>query len=335
MTSAEHNLQEALFFRLSGEGAALRAAAAAAREGAFANLARPRCVVIVVGDRRAQLAAEVACQLAADARCPIAVTRALPNYVGALDLVIVADEDPGSYLALALDEAQRRGACTVLVDPGEGPLRAAAGRDTVVVSRPAMAPGGSFNGYLGVIASVLTEVGVSNLAPAGIVEEIAAAVDEDIAACAPHRDLTVNPARQAAHWLVGRRLAVATLRGASEPLAQLGALHFREAGRLAHAAAVEDLAESMPLLLQDADSPARDIFYDPYIDGGDTHSADPLGALILATAEQAALLYDRFDGATWARVEAPALDATSAHPLVDVCVTSSRVAAIAAFLASA
>ena len=119
--SSHNPRQEALFYRMATAGAGLRAAASATRGGAFAQLPLPRSAVILVGNRRAQLAAESVRALADDIRCPVVIAHQLPSYVGALDLVIVCDDNPGSPLGAALAEADRRGAATVVVDPGEGP----------------------------------------------------------------------------------------------------------------------------------------------------------------------------------------------------------------------
>nr|WP_120491131.1 hypothetical protein [Corynebacterium lactis] len=336
MTSSQHRLQEALFFRASGEGAALRAAVSSVREGLFASLTLPRSVVVLAGDRRAAIAARAVVSLADDARAPIVVARKLPNYVGALDLVIVADEDPGSELADGLAAADRRGAMTVLLDPGEGPLRSAAGPATVVVPRPAMAEGASFNGYFGVIAAAITEAGVSAIAPAGVLEEVAEAVDTDLIACSPQRDVTVNPARQAAAWLSGRRMVCVGDRGIGEPVAELAALLLLEAGHVAHATDSAAVVRNLGILLAGNPSGVRDIFYDPYLDGEpEGSSVLPLGAIVIASPANADLLRDRFGETEWARVECPALDATARHPLVDVCVSAARVAAIAAFTSQA
>lgn len=326
--------QEALFYRAATAGAGLRAAASAAREGAFSQLPMPRSTVIIVGERRARLAAEAVRALADDTRCPIVITEQLPNYVGALDLVIVCVDDPGSPLAALLAEADRRGAATVLVDPGEGPVRAAAGRDTVIVPRPAMAEMASFTAYVGAIATALTECGATSLAPAGVLEEIADAVDTDIAACSPQRDETVNPAKQVAQWLAGRRILAVASEPALEPVAELAGLQMLEAGRVAGASSLGELRLSIGALLAAEPQAARDIFYDPLIDGEDEGAQVlPLGAIVLATPGNVDRHRDAYGEAGWARVECPALDVEARHPLVEVCVTAARVAAIAAFSA--
>lgn len=333
-TPSSNSRQEALFYRAATAGAGLRAAASATRAGAFSQLPLPRSAVILVGDRRAQLAAEAVCALADDIRCPVTISEKLPNFVGALDLVIVCDENPGSPLAAALAEADRRGAATVVVDAGEGPLRAAAGRDTVVVPRPAMAESASFTGYIGAIASALTECGVTALAPAGVVEEVADAVDVDIAACSPQRDETVNPARQAALWLAGRRPLFASTTPAMEAVAELSELQMLEAGVVAGSSSLSELSLSIGALLAAEPQKSHDIFYDPLIDGEDEGpTVLPLGTIVLATPANVDHHRDYYGEAGWARVECPALDAEARHPLVEVCVTAARVAAIAAFSA--
>ncbi|OHQ78024.1 hypothetical protein HMPREF2708_00130 [Corynebacterium sp. HMSC073H12] len=333
--NSSHNpRQEALFYRMATAGAGLRAAASATRGGAFAQLPLPRSAVILVGNRRAQLAAESVRALADDIRCPVVIAHRLPSYVGALDLVIVCDDNPGSPLGAALAEADRRGAATVVVDPGEGPLRAAGSPDTVVVPRPAMAESASFTAYVGAIASALTECGATTLAPAGVVEEVADAVDADIAACAPQRDETVNPARQVAQWVAGRRMLAVSTTSALAPVAELASLQMLEAGVVSAASSIGELSLSVGALLAAEPQESRDIFYDPFIDGGDEGATVlPLGAIVLAAPNNVGHYRDHYGEVGWARVECPALDAETHHPLVEVCVAAARVGAIAAFSA--
>lgn len=332
--SARRQRQEALFYRIATAGAGLRAAASATRGGAFAKLSLPRSAVILVGNRRAQLAAEAVRALADDIRCPVVIAQQLPSYVGALDLVVICDDNPGSHLAAALAEADRRGAASVVVAPGDGPLRAAGGHDTVVVPRPALAEAASFTGYVGAIASALTECGATTLAPAGVVEEVADAVDTDIAACAPQRDDTVNPARQVAQWLEGRRMLAASTTPVLAPVAGLASLQMLEAGKVSAASSISELSFNVDALLSEEPQASRDIFYDPFLDGEDEGSTMlPLGAIVLATPDNVSHYRDTYGEAGWVRVECPALDAETHHPLVEVCVTAARVGAIAAFSA--
>lgn len=326
--------QEALFYRIATAGAELRAVASAAREGAFRNLSIPRSAVVLVASRRGQLAAETARRLADGIRCPLTIARTLPNYVGVLDLVIVCDDNPASHLASALAEADRRGATTAVIDSGAGPLRAAAGRDTVVIPRPAMTDAVSFTGYVGAIAAVLTECGATTIAPAGVIEEVADAVDSEIAACSPQRDPAVNPAQQAADWLSGRRVLEVGAEPLLEPVAEMASVQMLEVGRVAAATSASELSVSITALLAADPQSTRDVFYDPYIDGEvEGQTMLPLGAIILATPSNVDRFRDMYAQAGWARVECPALDVEMRHPLVEVCTTAVRGAAIAALSA--
>lgn len=337
MENLNEQRAQTLFFRAAAEGAHLRAAVAAEQEGLFARLSRPRSVVLLTEDRRAEVAAQVVVALAQGAKCPIVHADRLPDYVGALDLVIFAIADPGSVRARDLAEASRRGAQAVLLDPGEGPVRAAAGSDTIVVSRPAFTNPSSFCGYLGVFVSVLAAAGISNIAPAAIVAEVAEAVDQEIAACAPQRDITVNPARQTAAWLMGRRKAWVGSSPLWRAMADLGALMTAEAGYISYSGGTAEIMSSLPAFLAAENSggggAVHDIFYDPFIDGdADGTQVLPLGAILLSPPDQYPALQEQFDGAVWARVECPAMDVNAHHPLITVCVTAARIAAIAAYL---
>lgn len=341
MNTANEQRAQTLFFRAAAEGSHLRAAVAADQQGLFNGLSRPRAVVLLVEDRRGELAAQAVITLASDAKCPVVYADRLPEYVGALDLVICALSNPDSALGPDLAEASRRGAQTVLIDPGEGPVRAAVASDTIVVARPAFTEPSSFCGYLGVFVSVLAAASVSNIAPAAIVAEVADAVDQELAACAPQRDITVNPAKQTAAWLTGRRKAWAGDGPLWNAMAGLGALLAVEAGYISHASGMKELLSSLPALIAVENEAAEgaggsvqhDIFYDPYIDGeSEGPQVLPLGAVLLASPDQFPALREQFDSAAWARIECPALDVNAHHPLITVCVTAARIAAIAAYL---
>lgn len=333
MSGTNLALRDRLFFRAAAEGAQLRAAASAVGAGELARLGLPRSVVLLASDIRARLAAEAAVALATDARAPIVVTGELPHYIGALDLVIVLCDDPGDRLSVALAEAARRGADTVLLDPGEGPVRAAVDRDTILLHRPAMSDGGSYCGYLGAIFSVLTEAGVTSLGPIGVLNDVADAVDNDMMACAIDRDLTVNPARQSAAWLQRRSVVCTGMGDVWRSVAELSAACLLEAGVVAHGTARVDFMRSLPALTQAHSNASEDIFYDPEFDEPKTGvEMLPLGAFVVAAPAELHTVQELFGYVDWARIECPAKDVETRHPLVDVCVTAARVAAVAAFV---
>ena len=317
----------------AAEGAHLRAAASAAADGLFDDLPEPRAVVLITNESRARLAAEAVIALAADARAPITIARSLPRFVGALDLVFVLTDDPGDPIAEVLAEADRRGAATVLVDPGEGPVRAAASPRTVVVPRPAMSAVGSFCGYVGAVLGALTAARVTALGPAAVLDDVADAVDAEAVACAPDRDLLVNPARQWAEWMRGHSVVVAGEGDVWRTVAELAAAWLLDAGLPAHGTTVSDMLRASGALAPSPAAALDDLFHDPLIDGpvGGGRML-PLSVIAVTSPAEAPAVRARLEPFEWARVECPAEEVEVRHPLVDVCVTAARVAAAAAYV---
>lgn len=315
----------------AAEGPHLRAAASAAAEGLFDALPEPRAVVLITNESRARLAAEAVIALASDARAPITVSRSLPPFVGALDLVFVLTDDPGDPIAAVLAEADRRGAATVLLDPGEGPVRAAASSRTIVVPRPALSTVGSFCGYVGAVLGALTAARVTSLGPAAVLGEVADAVDAEAVACAPDRDVLVNPARQWAAWMRGHAVVLAGEGDAWRTVAELGAAWLLDAGVPAHGTTVNDVLRASVALSSRRGEP--DIFRDPFLDGpGEAASVLPLSVIAVTSPADAPTVRARLEPFDWARVECPAAEVEVRHPLVDVCVTAARVAAAASYV---
>jgi hypothetical protein len=122
-------------------GAQVRATAAAVEEGALESLVsgqRPRTVIWLAGRGPAESAgAMLAASLGGVAAEPIVTAAQVPPWIGPLDVLIVAGDDPGDPLLVsAAATAVRRGARVVIAAPYEGPLRdATAGRVAVLASR--------------------------------------------------------------------------------------------------------------------------------------------------------------------------------------------------------
>ncbi len=318
-----------LLLLAAAEGPHLRAAASAAADGLFDDLPEPRAVVLITNESRARLAAEAVVALAADARAPITIARTLPRFVGALDLVVVMTDDAGDVAAEVLAEADRRGAATVLIDPGEGPVRSAASPRTVVVTRPAMSSFGSFCGYVGAVLGALTCARVTALGPAQILSDVADLVDEEAVKCAPDRDLLVNPARQLAQWVRGRSAVFAGEGDVWRAVAELAAAWMLDAGIPAHGTTVADMMRAAPVLTPVAPDP----FHDPLIDGpAGGGLVLPLRAIVVTSPADAPARRARLEPFEWIRVESPAEEVEVRHPLVDVCVTAARLAAVAAYV---
>ena len=126
-------------------GAQVRATAAAIDEGALNSVAggqRPRTLIWVAGRGAAETAGTMlAAAFGGSAGEPMVVAAESPPWIGPLDVLVVAGDDPGDpALVTAAATAVRRGARVVVAAPYEGPLRdATAGRTAV------LAPGGTFS----------------------------------------------------------------------------------------------------------------------------------------------------------------------------------------------
>ena len=126
--------RDGLLRAASMAGAQVRSAAAALDEGDLDALKAdqpPRTVIWVAGRGTAERAgAMLAAAVGGAVAAPIVVVPDAPLWIGALDVLILAGDDPGDpTLASAAATAVRRGARVVVVAPFEGPLRdATAGR---------------------------------------------------------------------------------------------------------------------------------------------------------------------------------------------------------------
>ncbi len=129
-------------------GAQVRAVAAALDEGALDSVRgddRPRTIIWVAGRGAAENAGTMlAATSGGSAAAPIVVAAEAPPWIGALDVLIVAGDDPGDpALVGAAASGVRRGARVVIAAPYEGPLRdATAGR--VAVLEPRLSVAGEF-----------------------------------------------------------------------------------------------------------------------------------------------------------------------------------------------
>jgi hypothetical protein len=182
----------------------------------------------------------------------------LPGWAGSLDLVVVlAPDGADTGTASAVAEAVRRG-CQVVVACPPGSLVAdhAVGRWATLlptVTRDQLATAV-------VMLEYLDRVG---LGPRADAEVVAEALDGVAIACSPHRDLAVNPAKMLAIALAdttplvwgGSVLAARAARRVAESIR-------RASGRTALAGDAEHL---LPVLEAAA---ARDVFDDPFADGG-------------------------------------------------------------------
>ena len=219
------------------------------------DLARPRAVIAAGPDSRLLRAV-------LEPWCPVPFVAwpgpMLPGWAGSLDLVVVLAPDGGDTgTASAVAEAVRRGCQVVVACPPDSLVaQHAVGRWATLlptVTRDQLATAV-------VMLEYLDRVG---LGPRADAEVVAEALDAVAIACSPHRDLAVNPAKMLAIALAdatplvwgGSVLAARAARRVAESIR-------RASGRTALAGDAEHL---LPVLEA---TRARDVFDDPFADGG-------------------------------------------------------------------
>ena len=264
--------REGLLRAASSAGAQVRALAATADEGALDSLLtddRPRSVIWVAGRGTAETAgAMVAATLGGAASEPIAVVGEAPPWVGPLDVVIVAGDDPGDpTLVTAAATGVRRGARVVVVAPYEGPLRdSTAGRAAVLGPRLWVPDEFGLCRYLAAGLAVLHTVDPRPSIDLGL---LADELDAEALRNSAGRELFTNPAKTIAARMTNRRVALVGDCAATLALARHGSSVIL---RLAHqVAAATGLADAVVALRARASDgfpdPADALFHDEEIDG--------------------------------------------------------------------
>ncbi|MGB8402919.1 MAG: TobH protein [Mycobacterium sp.] len=204
--------RDGLLRAASMAGAQTRAVAAALGEGEFDGLRseqRPRTVVWVHGRGPAESAGTMlAAVLGAAMSMPFLVTAAVPSWIGALDVVVVAGEDPGDpVLATAAGTAIRRGARVIAVAPNEGPLRdVAAGRAVVLAPRLSVPDDFLLTRYLAAGLAILMVV---NPALRVDLDALADELDAEALRNSAGREVFTNPAKHLAERISGREVILA------------------------------------------------------------------------------------------------------------------------------
>ncbi len=253
-------------------GAQVRATAAAVEEGVLEPIAgpRPRTVVWLAGRGPAEVAgAMLAAVLAQAAGEPLVLAADSLPWLGPLDVLIVAGDDPGDpALVSAAATAVRRGARVVVAAPFEGPLRdATAGRAVVLAPRLRVPEEFGLSRYLAAGLATLAAVDPGAFAP-----DLAALADELDAEALRNsvgREVFTNPAKLLAERMSGRPVVLAGDCPATCALARhAGAVLLRVAGR---PVAATGLADAVAALRRgDAAGPADPVdalFHDEQIDG--------------------------------------------------------------------
>lgn len=270
---------------LAESGARIRREADAAAEAiaeavARASDARPRAVIAAGPDSRLLRAV-------LEPWCPVPFvawpSAGLPGWTGSLDLVVVLapdGSDPGTASAVA--EAARRGCQVVVACPADSMVaQHAAGRWTTILPT-------STGDQLATAVVMLSFLQQVALGPSSDPAAVAEALDDVAIACSPQRDISINPAKMLAISLAdaapvvwgGSVLAARAARRVAESIR-------RTSGRTALAGDAEHL---LPVL--EAARP-RNVFDDPYADGGRQGSERRPVLLVLEDGDEDPVVHEQ------------------------------------------
>ncbi|MCF8607879.1 hypothetical protein L5I01_31435 [Gordonia sp. HY442] len=287
LVAADHN---GLLRSAATSGAHVRAVAHAVSEGALASLAdlRPRAVVVVTGrSASARRAAEfVVALLASHVDVPLVVAPSLPGWIGPLDVVVAAGDDPGdrNYADAAL-RALRRRAELVAVVPVEGPFADAVGAQPIADLSPRLPVDTRF-GFVRIVAAlvaVCTAFGAVRTHPAPpALADVADLLDVEATLGHPENESFRNHAKLLATRADGRAIAWAGDTPAATALAEhIAATVFTVAGIAS--AAGDEAGVLAHLRVPASTGPAivDAIFYDPDFD--DAPPADRPRVMLLTT----------------------------------------------------
>lgn len=281
-------------------GAQVRATAAAVAEGALDAVRSdsrdypPRTLIWVATRGTAATAGSLLSAARGDsAREPLVLAAEAPAWIGSLDVLVVAGDDPGDpALVAAAAAGMRRGARVVVVAPYAGPLRdATAGRAAVLEPRLGVPDEFGLPRYLAAGLAVLDAV---DAGPAGTPTDLGALADELDAEALRNsagRELFTNPAKMLADRIVGRDVALAGDCMATLALARHGSAAMLRIGRTTVAAT--GLADAVSALRARAAAGSADIFHDEQIDGP---AGDRLRVLALALAADRTVVAARISG---------------------------------------
>ncbi|MFD2419230.1 hypothetical protein [Amycolatopsis pigmentata] len=253
-------------------GAQVRATGELAAEIGLADrldIGRPRALVLVVrpGVGRA-VTRLLAGLLAPSCPVPVVIADAVPNWIGALDVVFAHTDDPADReLAAGIERASRFGASVVVSGPQDGPVAASiAGKGMLLAPRIPVPPELTFP--RGLAAGLLCANALGLLV--ADVQALADQLDSEAERGHLARDSFTNPAKALALRLAERTPLLWGL----DPLAVAVADHAAYALG-AHAGTVCDVADyrqavARPALLRAAiaGTGERDIFADPDVDSG-------------------------------------------------------------------
>lgn len=267
LIAADH---DGLLRAASMAGAQVRATATAVDEGALAPVTtgeRPRSVIWVAGRGAAESAGAIlAATLGGSAAVPLVTVSEVPVWIGPLDVLVVAGDDPADpALVAAAATGVRRGARVIVAAPYAGPLRdATAGRAAVLAPRLPVPDEFGLCRYLAVGLATLAAVGASSTAD---LAELADDLDAEALRNSAGREVFTNAAKSLAQRIVGRSAVLAGDSGATLALARhCAAVLLRIGHRVVAAAALVDALAA----LHGAGAAVDDVtalFHDDEIDG--------------------------------------------------------------------
>jgi hypothetical protein len=239
--------RDGLLRAASMAGAQVRATASAVDEGALDGPGglgrgeRPRSLIWVAGRGAAESAGAILAATAGGAiAVPIVLAAEVPQWIGPLDVLVVAGDDPGDpVLAHAAATGVRRGARVVVAAPYEGPLRdITAGRVSVLAPRVWVPDEFALSGYLAAGLATLERVD-----PAVCVDLAALADELDAEALrnSAGRELFTNAAKSLAEQMTDRSAILAGDNAATLALARhVSATLLRAGHRVAAAVGLGD-----------------------------------------------------------------------------------------------
>lgn len=283
-------------------GAQVRATAAAVDEGALDGIRSesrdypPRTIIWLSTRGTAATAGSLlAATRGHSARAPLVQAAEVPSWIGSLDVLIVAGDDPGDpALVAAAAAGVRRGARVVVVAPYEGPLRdATAGRVAVLEPRVVVAAEFGLPRYVAAGLAILDALeGHGGLAPTDL-GALADELDAEALRNSAARELFTNPAKMLADRIVGRDIVLAGDCAATLALARHGSAAMLRIGLTTVAATGLPDAVSALRARSGGGGGVADIFHDEQIDGP---AADRLRVLALTLAAERTVVAARING---------------------------------------
>jgi hypothetical protein len=289
--------RDGLLRAASMAGAHVRAVAAALDEGALDSVRdgdRPRTVIWVAGQGAAETAGSMlAATAGGSAPAPIVIAAEAPPWIGPLDVLIVAGDDPGdSALVGAAASGVRRGARVVIAAPYEGPLRdITAGRVAVLEPRLPIVGDLGLCRYLAVGLAVLESVDPRlRVDLAALADEL----DAEALRNSASREIFTNPAKALAERMSKRRVVFVGDCAATLALARHGSgILLRAAKEVAAANGLADALTALQTGPGPAFDPTEALFHDEEIDGP---VVDRLRIMVLTLDADRAVVASRVAG---------------------------------------